>query len=84
MVRNESPTNIELQNDVSAALRSDGAVDSPLGVSAHEGVITLSGSVTDPAERAAALRVARQVPGVSVVSNEIAARYREFHPSRAE
>ncbi len=84
MARNESPTNIELQTDVSAALRSDGAVDSALGVSAHEGVVTLSGSVTDAAERTAALTVARQVPGVTLVSNEIAARYRDSHPSRTE
>jgi osmotically-inducible protein OsmY len=76
MGSNETPTNIELQDDVTAALQDANAVDSILGVSAHEGVVTLSGSVTDTAERSAARAVTRQVPGVTEVSDEIAARYR--------
>lgn len=76
MPTHEDPTNIELQADVSAALQRSGAVDSALGVSAHEGVVTLSGSVTDAAERAAARAVAGRVQGVTVVSDEIAPRYR--------
>jgi len=46
-----------------------------------EGVVTLSGSVTDAAERAAARAVAQQVPGVNVVSDEIAHPYRGSPPS---
>ncbi len=76
MGSNETTTNIELQDDVTAALQDANAVDSILGVSAHEGVVTLSGSVTDTAERSAARAVTRQVPGVTEVSDEIAARYR--------
>jgi osmotically-inducible protein OsmY len=83
MAPDEIPTNIELQADVTAALNTASAVDSALGVSAHEGVVTLSGSVTDAAERSAARAVTRQVPGVTVVSDEISARYRMSAPVAA-
>jgi hypothetical protein len=76
MTTNETPSNIELQSAVTAALERSAAVESSLGVSAHEGVVTLSGSVTDAAERAAARAIAQQVPGVNVVSDEIAHPYR--------
>lgn len=81
MTTNENPSNIELQFTVTAALERSPAVASTLGVSAHEGVVTLSGSVTDAAERAAARAIAQQVPGVNVVSNEIAHPYRGSPPS---
>lgn len=77
-------SNIELQSDVTAALHRAAGVDSHLGVSAHEGVVTLSGSVGDAAERAAATAAARQVPGVTVVSDEIARRHRRFGPRDTE
>ena len=80
MGTHEKPTNIELQDDVTAALKNANAVDSALGVSAHEGVVTLSGSVTDAAERSAARAVTRQVTGVTAVNDEIAARYRDSSP----
>ena len=76
MTTNETPSNIELQATVTAALERSTAVESTLGVSAHEGVVTLSGSVTDAAERTAARAIAQQVPGVNVVSDEIARPYR--------
>jgi osmotically-inducible protein OsmY len=44
-------------------------------------VVTLSGSVTDAAERTAARAIAQQVPGVNMVSDEIAHPYRGFPPS---
>jgi hypothetical protein len=81
MTTNETPSNIELQSAVTAALERSAAVESTLGVSAHEGVVTLSGSVTDAAERAAARAIAQQVPGVNVVSDEIAHPYRGSQPS---
>ena len=81
MTTNETPSNIELQSAVTAALERSAAVESTLGVSAHEGVVTLSGSVTDAAERAAARAIAQQVPGVNVVSDEIAHPYRGSPPS---
>ena len=79
MGSNETPTNIELQDDVTAALQDANAVDSTLGVSAHEGVVTLSGSVTD----AAARTIAQSVPGVNVVSDEIAHPYRRVPTTTA-
>ena len=76
MRSNETPSNIELQSTVTAALARSAAVESTLGVSAHEGVVTLSGSVTDAAERSAVRAIAKSVPGVNVVSDEIAHPYR--------
>ena len=76
MTSNETPSNIDLQSTVTAALERSTAVQSALGVSAHDGVVTLSGSVTDAAERTAARAIAQQVPGVNVVSDEIARPYR--------
>jgi osmotically-inducible protein OsmY len=81
MTTNETPSNIELQSTVTAALERSAAVESTLGVSAHEGVVTLSGSVTDAAERTAARAIAQQVPGVNMVSDEIAHPYRGSPPS---
>lgn len=80
MAPNEMPTNIELQADVTAALHTASTVNSALGVSAHDGVVTLSGSVTDGAERSAARAVTQQVPGVTAVSDEISSRYRVSAP----
>jgi hypothetical protein len=80
MTTNETPSNIELQSTVTAALERSAAVESTLGVSAHEGVVTLSGSVTDAAERTAARAIA-QVSGVNLVSDEIAHPYRGSPPS---
>jgi hyperosmotically inducible protein len=76
MTTNEAPSNIALQSTVTAALARSVAVDSTLGVSAHEGVVTLSGSVTDAAERSAVRAIAQSVPGVNVVIDEIAHPYR--------
>jgi osmotically-inducible protein OsmY len=76
MTSNETPGNIELQSTVAAALERSTAVKSSLGVSAHEGVVTLSGSVIDAGERTAARTIAQQVPGVEVVRDEIAHSYR--------
>ena len=76
MTSNQTPSNVELQSTVTAALKRSAAIESTLGVSAHEGVVTLSGSVTDAAERTAARAIAQQVPGVNVVSDDIAHPYR--------
>jgi hypothetical protein len=54
MTSNETPSNIELQSTGTAALERSAAVESTLGVSVHEGVVTLSGSVKNAAERTAA------------------------------
>ena len=75
MTSNETPSNIELQSTVTAALARSPAVESTLGVSAHEGVVTLSGSVTDAANGQRS-GPSPSVPGVSVVRDEIAHPYR--------
>ena len=71
LVTPDLPTNVELQNDVNAALQRSAAVDSTPGVSAHEGVVTLAGSVDDEVEVAAAQDVAE---GVTEVAVEISLR----------
>jgi osmotically-inducible protein OsmY len=63
MVSSRAPGNIELQSEVRAALRQAPDVASSLGMSAHEGVVTLSGSVSSAAERAAAKAAAGHLPG---------------------
>ena len=73
------PTNVELQTDVTAALERSDDVDSALGVSAHEGVVTLAGSVAGPPEVVAAQSVAQSVPGVTEVTIELSLR-RERDP----
>ncbi len=67
--------NIALQSRVVAALRRSGTVDSEhLGVSAHEGVVTISGSVVGSAERRAVKALAIGVDGVRDVVNEVRVR----------
>lgn len=45
-----------------------------IGVAANSGVITLSGFVTNYAEKAAAERATRRVKGVKAIAEEIEAR----------
>jgi BON domain len=71
MVSSRARGNIEL-SEVRSALRRAPKVASPLGVSAREGVVTLSGSVSSAAERAAAEAAAGHVPGVTALSDELA------------
>ena len=70
----DAPGNVELQNDVAAALERSDGLDSALTVSAHEGVVTLAGSVDDEVDVAAAQDIAGNVPGVTEVAVEIALR----------
>ena len=70
----DTPGNVELQNDVTAALERSDGLDSALTVSAHEGVVTLAGSVDDEINVAAAQDIAEKVPGVTEVAVEIALR----------
>jgi osmotically-inducible protein OsmY len=62
-----------LQAAVSARLDMDPAVNSShIGVTAHYGIVTLSGHVPSLLERAAAERVAGETRGVKAVVNEMA------------
>jgi osmotically-inducible protein OsmY len=70
----ETPGNVELQNAVTAALERADGLETTLGVSAHEGTVTLAGSVDDEINVAAAQDIAENVPGVAGVAVEIALR----------
>ena len=74
-----TPGNVELQNDVTAALERSDGLDSALSVSAHEGVVTLAGSVDDEADVVAAQDIAESVPGVTGVAVEIELRHQRDH-----
>jgi len=67
-------TNDELQNDVMAELRWDpqlSEIHTQLGVSAKDGVITLSGLVDTYSKKLAAEKAAQRVHGVRVVASDI-------------
>jgi osmotically-inducible protein OsmY len=62
----------ELQRDVMAELKWEPSVDAAhIGVSAKDGVVTLSGHVSSYAEKFAAERAAKRVQGVLAVANEL-------------
>jgi len=62
-----------IREDVIAELESDPEVHEParIGVAVHNGVVTLTGSVSSYAEKQAAERAARRVEGVKAVANDI-------------
>lgn len=65
-------TNEELRTDVSAELTWEPGIDaSPIRVAAHDGVVTLTGSVPHHSSRLLAERAARRVVGVRAVVNDI-------------
>jgi osmotically-inducible protein OsmY len=66
---------LHLQQRVIDALEFEPSVDAAhIGVSAHDGVVTLSGHVSSYAEKFAADRTARQVKGVKAVAQELDVR----------
>jgi osmotically-inducible protein OsmY len=68
-------TDLKLQQRVMDALEFDPSVDAAhVGVSARDGVVTLSGHVASFAEKFAAERVVRQVKGVHAVAQELEVR----------
>ena len=65
-------TDSELQRDVLDELKWEPSVDAAhIGVSAKDGVVTLSGHVSSYAEKFAAERAAKRVHGVLAVANEL-------------
>lgn len=65
-------TNGELQQDVLAELEYEPSVDpAEIGVTAKEGIVTLSGKVKSYAEKWSAVRGAERVSGVRAVVDEI-------------
>jgi osmotically-inducible protein OsmY len=75
-------TNEELQRDVMAELRWDPQlreVNSQVGVTANDGVVTLSGIVNSHTQKLAAERAAQHVEGVKVVAVDIEVKINEPH-----
>ncbi|MGZ3485827.1 MAG: BON domain-containing protein [Isosphaeraceae bacterium] len=65
-------TDSELQREVLDELKWEPSVDAAhIGVSAKDGVVTLSGHVSSYAEKFAAERAAKRVQGVLAVANEL-------------
>jgi osmotically-inducible protein OsmY len=65
-------TDIQIQRDVIDELRWDPRIRATeLGVAEHDGVVTLSGTVSSYAEKWAAERAAERVIGVKAVASEI-------------
>lgn len=62
----------DLKNAVQARIKQDARLKSAdIGVRVDAGVVTLTGDVTDVGARARASEVARSVPGVRAVKNEL-------------
>jgi osmotically-inducible protein OsmY len=73
-------TDQQLQQDVEEELRADPRVDAPsIGVSAHEGTVSLTGTVATYAGKWAAEDAARRVEGVAAVTHELAVKLRDQH-----
>ena len=73
-------TDAHLQRDVLDELSWDPSIDeTQIGVTCHEGVVTLNGHVSAYAEKHAAEEAAKRVHGVHAVANEIEVRPHELH-----
>ena len=68
-------SDLELRQDVLDELEFEPSVNAAhIGVAANRGVVTLTGFVTNYAEKAAAERAARRVKGVKAIAEEIEVR----------
>jgi len=68
-------SDLELRQDVLDELEFEPSVNAAhIGVTANRGVVTLTGFVTNYAEKAAAERAARRVKGVKAIAEEIEVR----------
>ena len=68
-------SDLELRQDVLDELEFEPSVNAAhIGVAANRGVVTLTGFVTNYAEKAAAERAARRVKGVKAIAEEIDVR----------
>jgi osmotically-inducible protein OsmY len=66
---------IDLRRDVLEELEWEPSVDSAeIGVTAHEGVVTLTGMVKSYPEKLAAERVTKRVRGVRAIANDVEVR----------
>ena len=68
-------SDLELRQDVLDELEFEPSVNAAhIGVTANSGVVTLTGFVTNYAEKAAAERAARRIKGVKAIAEEIEVR----------
>jgi osmotically-inducible protein OsmY len=77
MVREEDAmrNDLELRRDVLDELEWDPSVDAAeIGVTAHNGIVTLTGAAKSYTEKLAAERVAKRVQGVKAIANDIEVR----------
>jgi osmotically-inducible protein OsmY len=75
-----SKTNTELQQDVLSELKYEPSVDaSDIGVTAKEGIISLTGNVKSYAGKYAAVHAAERVAGVKAVTDELKVDLPAFH-----
>jgi osmotically-inducible protein OsmY len=71
----KSEPDTRLQHNVLAELEWDPSIDaSMIGVTAKDGVVTLTGTVTSYADKMTAERTAKRVHGVKAVANDIKVR----------
>lgn len=67
-----------LRQDILDELDFDPSFDSTnIGVAVHDGVVTLTGFVTNYAQKTAAIKAARRVKGVRAIADEISVRHPE-------
>jgi len=75
-----SKTNTELQQDVLLELRFEPSVDaSDIGVTAKEGIVSLTGNVKSYAEKYAAVHAAERVAGAKAVTDELKVDLPSYH-----
>lgn len=68
-------TDIDLRRDVIAELEWEPSIDAAhIGVTACDGVVTLTGSVKSYSEKLTAERVAKRVRGVQAIANDVEVR----------
>lgn len=73
-------TDLDIQHSVQYELEWEPSVDAAhIGVTANDGVVTLSGHVATHAERLAAERATKTVYGVRAVANELEVRLPDGH-----
>ncbi len=65
-------TDLELRRDVLDELEWEPSIDAAgIGVTAHEGIVTLSGNVKTYTEKLTAARAAERVRGVKAIANDV-------------
>lgn len=73
-------TNIQLQRDVLDELQYEPSVDpAEIGVTAKDGIVTLTGHVKSYAEKWSAARAAERVSGVKAIVDEMQVRLPDIH-----